>query len=187
MTCARPTACKSCPPVPTVPGAPRVRIRPLSGRDAAAYAAFVRGLSRETLNNRLLGAGLAVTSDGIERLLRVDQSSHVALAATTRIDGETRIIGIARYALESASDRGEMAVTVADEWQGMGIGCRLLRALVRHARKAGVAELFGDAFATNDAMIRLMRGAGFTLGPSPGDAHLTRGSLRLVPPRPRNA
>jgi len=151
--------------------------------DAPGYAAFVRGLSRETLRNRLLGGGLAITAEALDRMLRVDQVRHVALAATVRIDGETLIIGIARYALEAASDRGEFAVTVADEWQNMGIGCRLLRALVRHARKAGVAELFGDAFAGNTGMIALMSHAGFTLGRTPGESHLTRGTLRLSPPR----
>ncbi len=52
---------------------------------------------------------------------------------------------------------------------------------MRHARKAGVAELFGDAFATNTGMIMLMHHAGFELGRTPGDAHLTRGTLRLAP------
>jgi GNAT superfamily N-acetyltransferase len=161
----------------------RVRMRLLRASDGPDYVAFVRGLSRETLYNRLLGGGLALTAEALDRMLRVDQVRHVAIAATARIDGEPRIVGVARYALEAASERGEFAVTVADEWQHMGIGCLLLRAVVRHARKAGVAELFGDAFATNAGMVALMSQAGFTLGRTPGDSHLTRGTLRLAPPR----
>jgi GNAT superfamily N-acetyltransferase len=170
-------------PAPGRAARPRVRIRPLRASDGAGYVAFVRGLSHETLRNRLLGGGLAVTAEALDRMLRVDQVRHVALAATARVDGEVRIIGVARYALESASERGELAVTVADEWQGMGIGCLLIRRLVQHARKSGVAELYGDSFATNTGMVVLMRRAGFTLGRTPGDAQLTRGTLRFAPPR----
>lgn len=183
MPCSLLTTGRRCLPDPGAIATPRVRVRPLRASDGPGYAAFVRGLSPQTLYNRLLGGGVAVTAEALDRLLRVDQVRHVALAATVRIDGEVRIIGVARYALESASDRGEFAVTVADEWQHMGIGGLLMRALVHHARKANVVELFGDAFATNAGMLTLMSRTGFTLGRTPGDAHLTRGTLRLAPRR----
>jgi L-amino acid N-acyltransferase YncA len=65
------------------------------------------------------------------------------------------------------------------------VGHALLRALVRRARAAGVRTLFGDAFPSNTAMLTLMQHCGFALASCPGDAHLTRGTRLLAPPRPR--
>lgn len=163
----------------------RLRVRALRPDDAARYEAFVRGLSRETLYNRLLGAGLAVTPEGLQRLVNVDQRTHVALAAVLRERGEVRIVGVARYALEADPSLAELAVTVDDAWQGRGIGHRLLAALVRRARSAGVARLFGDCFPSNTAMLALLRDAGFVIESCPGDVHLTRGTRLLARPRRR--
>jgi acetyltransferase len=168
-----------------LPGGERVRIRPLRRDDAPAYESFVRGLSAETLYNRLLGAGLVVTPEGLEHMIGIDQVTHVALVATVkRADGES-IVGVARYALELDPACAELAVTVADDWQGKGVGRALLGALVRRARKAGVRVLFGDALPGNAAMLGLMVREGFHLASSPGDAHLTRGTRLVAGPRRR--
>jgi acetyltransferase len=169
----------------TLANGARLRIRPLRERDAPGYEAFVRGLSAETLYNRLLGAGLAVTAEGLHRLIAVDQVTHVALAATVRAPGGERIVGVARFALEVDPAIAELAVTVADDWQGRGVGRALLNALVRRARVAGVRTLFGDVFPSNISMLVLLQHAGFALASCPGDAHLTRGTRLLSKPRTR--
>lgn len=175
-------------PLPVrLPGGAKLVIRPLGHADAPAYERFVRGLSEQTLHNRLLGAGLAVTPEALACMVDVDQRTHVALAAVERVPAGERIVGVARYALEADPALAELAVTVADAWQGQGVGRALLAALVRRARAAGVRMLFGDAFPSNAAMLALLRSAGFALAPTPGDAHLTRGSMLLRDPRPRKA
>jgi acetyltransferase len=170
-----------------LPGGARLVIRPLRPDDAPAYECFVHGLSAETLHNRLLGAGLAITPEALAYMLAVDQLTHVALAAVERTPDGERIVGIARYALEADPALAELAVTVADAWQGQGVGHALLAALVRRARAGRVKMLFGDAFPSNAAMLALMRNAGFSLAPTPGDAHLTRGSMLLRAPRRKGA
>jgi acetyltransferase len=168
-----------------LPGGAKLVIRPLRREDARAYERFAYSLSAETLHNRLLGAGLAITPERLAYMVEVDQLTHVALAAIERATGGERIVGVARYALEADPTLAEFAVTVADAWQGQGVGRALLAALVRRARAAGVKMLFGDTFPSNTAMLALMRSADFALAPTPGDAHLTRGSMLLRAPRPR--
>jgi acetyltransferase len=119
--------------------------------------------------------------------VNVDQRTHVALAAVVREDGAERIVGVARYALEADPALAELAVTVDDAWQRRGVGRRLLAALIRRARSAGVASLFGDCFPSNTAMLSLLRSADFTIATSPGDVHLTRGTRLLSRPRRRRA
>ena len=54
----------------------------------------------------------------------------------------------------------EIAVAVADSWQGLGIGRRLLDAGVAWARSAGVRRLVATAFISNTRILRLVRSLG---------------------------
>jgi GNAT superfamily N-acetyltransferase len=48
--------------------------------------------------------------------------------------------------------RAEFALDVADDWQRLGPGTRLLRRLMSTARRQCVQDLFGDVLRDNAAM-----------------------------------
>jgi acetyltransferase len=154
-----------------------VTLRPLRPHDRDIEHAFVRGLSPETRSNRLLGGTIAVTPEYIERLVSVDFSRDMALAATTMLDGET-LLGVARYVLDEDDEAAEFAIVVADAWHGRGIGSRLLRKLIEAARRHGVKRLHGDILAMNRPMLDLARKLGFRLGRHE-DPTLTRAVLEV--------
>ena len=154
-----------------------VTLRPLRPEDRDIEHAFVSGLSPETRHNRLLGGAVAITRDYVERLVNVDYSRDMALAATAMIDGET-LIGVARYVSDRNNEAAEFALVVADAWQGRGIGSRLLAKLIDVARRRGLKRLYGEILATNRPMLELVRKLGFKLSRHE-DATLTRASLDL--------
>jgi acetyltransferase len=154
-----------------------VTLRPLRPEDRDIEFAFVSGLYPETRHNRLLGGAIAITREYIERLVSVDYSRDMALAATAMLDGEA-LIGVARYVLDKNNEAAEFAIVVADAWHGRGIGARLLAKLIDVARRRGLKRLYGDILATNRPMLELVRKLGFTLGRHE-DATLTRASLDL--------
>ena len=118
-----------------------------------------------------------MTPEYIERLVSVDFSRDMALAATTMLDGET-LLGVARYVLDRDNQSAEFALVVADAWQGRGIGSRLLGKLVDVAGRHGVKRLYGDILAMNRPMLELARKLGFRLGRHE-DPTLTRASVDL--------
>jgi acetyltransferase len=152
-------------------------LRPLRPEDREIEHAFVSGLSAETRHNRLLGGSLAITREYIERLVNVDYSRDMALAATAMLDGE-KLIGVARYVLDKNNESAEFAIVVADAWHGRGIGTRLLAKLIDVARQHGVKRLYGEILATNRPMLELVRKLGFKLVRH-DDPTLTRASLDL--------
>ena len=152
-------------------------MRPLRPEDRDIESAFVAGLSAETRHNRLLGGAIAITREYIERLVTVDYSRDMALAATAML-GEETLIGVARYVLDADGESGEFAIVVADAWQGRGIGGRMLAKLIEVARRRELKRLYGDILATNRPMLELARKQGFNLGRH-DDATLTRASLVL--------
>lgn len=84
---------------------------------------------------------------------------HVAYGALDRATG--RSLGVARYARDDERAAGaEVAVAVADAWQGRGVGRLMLGRLAVHARAAGIATLRASVLAGNRPALALMRGLG---------------------------
>ena len=154
-------------------------LRPLRPEDRDIELAFVSGLSAETRHNRLLGGAIAITREYIERLISVDFSRDMALAATAHA-GWRRASSAwrATCATRTATPRSSPSC-VADAWHGRGIGSRLLGKLIEAARGHGVKRLHGEILAMNRPMLGLVTKLGFELSRHE-DRDLTRAVLTCV-------
>ena len=131
--------------------------------------AFVCNLSRDSAYNRLF-SNRKLTAQEIRQLTCIDYEREMALVAVHAEGGQASLLGVARYVKNA--DGAEFALVVADAWQHRGVGTLLLRALLRHARSAGIARLHGVTLAGNQAMQGLARKLGFTLQADARDATL---------------
>ena len=61
-------------------------------------------------------------------LVNVDGVRHVAFVATLRLDHDEEVIGEARYDVSADGDSAELALVVADIWQGQGLAVAMLDA-----------------------------------------------------------
>ena len=157
-----------------LPSGQALRVRPIRHDDGALEEAFVRSLSLQTRYQRMLSGGIAVTSEWIDAMTHIDYHRHMAFAVTMMSDGGERFIGVGRYVVDAATQSAEMALVLADAWQGQGLGRRLLATLIEHAQAAGVREMVGLVLADNKGMLRLARGMGFAPSPDPEDPLLVR-------------
>jgi acetyltransferase len=112
-------------------------IRPIEPSDKAQLADGLRHLSVASARLRFLSSKPSFTAAELRYLTEVDGHDHIALVA---IDDDTGcLIGVARCVrLEGQPDTAEMAIVVADAWQGRGVGRALAEALSAAARRAGV-------------------------------------------------
>lgn len=151
-----------------------VTIRPVLPQDAELERLFVReGLTPSSRYERF-HTGLNEMPESLVRTFtEVDYRKHFALVAESFSEGVHRQVADARYVLDEEGN-AEFALVVADAWQGMGIGRRLLRMLVTAAGAGGAPVIYGDALATNARMIALARECGFSLALQPEDARLLR-------------
>ena len=157
-----------------------VTIRPMSHADADREQDFVRRLSPESKRYRFLGAVRDLTPDEVRQFCDVDGHRSMAFIATVEEDGRQRMIGVSRYAPNAESSAREIAITVADDWQHRGLGTRLARALIRHAREHGIRKLYSMDLADNAQMRMLARDLGMKASPDPEDAHQVMYSLSLA-------
>jgi acetyltransferase len=156
-----------------------ITVRPIRPEDIDLEAEFVHKLSRETRYNRFLGGGIALTQERLEQLTRIDFRRDMALIATVTIEGPETAVGVARYMRLADDASCEFAVTIADAWQGYGVGKKLLALLIDSARAHGIRRIFGEVLATNTPMLRLAGSLGFRIERHPDGAELRRVTLDL--------
>ena len=159
-----------------------ITVRPIRPEDVDLEVEFIRRLSPESIYNRVFSNSLALTPEWLERLTRIDFTRDMAIIATVTLDGRETQIGVARYARLPNATSCEFAIAVADQWQGCGIGVRLLRELITIAARSGITEIVGDVLATNVAMFALARKVGMRVQPHPEGATLRRLVLPIPDP-----
>jgi acetyltransferase len=140
-----------------------VTIRPIRPEDAGIEATFVQKLSVQSRYLRFRHALRELTPDLLVRFTQIDYDREMALVATIDEGGGEDQIGVARYVTNPDGRSCEFAIVVADEWQGRGLGARLIQRLIAIARQRGLETIVGEVMADNEAMLELMRALGFSI------------------------
>jgi len=143
----------------------RLALRPARSSDGDALQAYVRGLSPDSRYNRFLGAVNELPALELARTLAANGRDTLTLLLTSTAGDRETVVGEARVALSCAKRAGEFSMSIADDWQHLGVGSALLAEIERKAAADGIELLFGDTLRTNDGMIGLARAHGFRLGP----------------------
>jgi acetyltransferase len=149
-------------------------VRALQPEHADLEVRFGLALSAQSRYERFLGGGVKLTPQLLARLVNVDFSRDAALIATVAFADSETPVGVGRYALTTEEDTAEIAVTIADAWQGCGLGRLLLERIIDAARRNGVRRLTGDVLASNARMLALARRLGFRIEAHPEGATLRR-------------
>ncbi len=159
-------------------------LRPVHPGDATRLGElFEDGLSRAARYSRFHGAVGRLSAARLAWMAEADFQRHAAFIVTRQEDGLEHALGEGRWVRSAANPGAEFALSVADAWQGRGIGRQLLSALVQAGREQGLPCLLGDVLPGNHAMQSLARGQRFGCCTHPDDAALMRVELSLAPRR----
>ncbi|MFF5205132.1 GNAT family N-acetyltransferase [Streptosporangium sp. NPDC000396] len=139
-------------PVRATPG-DAVEIRPARVDDEERVRRFLEGLSNRTQVQRFFTVLSRPSTSLVRALLAVDERRDALLA----VHGEA-VVGHAMSFKGSGTDL-EIAVVVADEWQGRGLGSRLVRELLRRAEGAGARTLGMEVLGDNRRVLAMVRRA----------------------------
>jgi GNAT superfamily N-acetyltransferase len=140
----------------------RVRLRLTRPSDLPKIECFLERLSPETRARRFLVATPTLPDHLVRRFAYYDPRKRLTLAATMPRDGGEEIIGMADVAL-LATGLAEIAVVVADDAQGNGVGKLLSDSVAALAMQRGATHLKAEMLENNTAMLQLMRRLGTTV------------------------
>jgi RimJ/RimL family protein N-acetyltransferase len=136
-------------------------VRPLTERDRDALEAAVMRLSPTSRLLRFAAPKPRLTKADLDRLMDLDHHDREALVAVDPASGEG--VAVARYAaMPGEPGVAELAVTVADAWQGRGLGGALTQLVIDRARDEGFGRLLAIALGENRRAVRMLRRGGFT-------------------------
>jgi acetyltransferase len=145
----------------------RVAVRPIRPEDAAPEQRFFDALSEKSRFQRFMNQMAHLPPQMLARFTQLDYDRELALVALAP-DGR-EFIGVGRYAPNTDGETAEFALTIADAWQGRGIGRALLERLCDCARAAGYRVLFGHILHANREMLELAERLGFAKSGSDGE------------------
>ena len=152
--------------------------REATPQDFARYfAEAFEELSAESRHLRFFTAVRELPPNVLARLSDVDGVQNAAIIAFDAgahlpDHPEGKPVGVARW-MANTEGPPELSVTVIDEYQGCGVGSRLMDALLVLARKRGVRRIIADVLRENVAMRALINRYRAVVQPS-GDPLVVR-------------
>ena len=144
-------------------------VRPVRVEDAVELGRFYADLSLESRVFRFFAAVVNADSS-IKRMVEVDYTSSYGLVALA--GAKAQIVGHAMY-VKTAPRQAELALAVADAYQGRGLGTILLGQLAEAAASAGLDVLEAVVRPENHNMLQMLRESGFPVHArsEPGEVH----------------
>jgi RimJ/RimL family protein N-acetyltransferase len=135
-----------------------ILVRPLRPEDAPRLKEGFAKLSALARRRRFLDGVSDLTDEQIAQFLRTDQVRHAAFGAANLEKPHEPGIGIARYIrLNDDTEAADVAITIADDYQGRGAGFVLQACLHLTAHRNGIKRLFYDVLSDNDRIIKHLK------------------------------
>jgi len=135
-----------------------ITLRAIRSEDREGLRTAFSHLDPDTIYKRFFGAKRELSEVELTAATEVDFDSVVALVAVLDTMPET-IIGAGRYVRspQPSSRVAEVAFTVAEDYQGLGLASLILRELSAIALSAGVAHFIAEVLPYNIAMLQVFR------------------------------
>jgi GNAT superfamily N-acetyltransferase len=134
----------------------KVLLRPIRPEDRERVVEGLKRLSPASRYLRFHSAVDHLSERQLDYLTRIDHVDHEAIVAIDLDHPDRPGVGVARYIREPYEPEvAEAAITVADEYHGMGAGTILLGALACRARENGVAVFRSYVLDGNRGMLEV--------------------------------
>ncbi|MBS1992428.1 MAG: GNAT family N-acetyltransferase [Cyanobacteria bacterium SZAS LIN-3] len=140
-----------------------VFVRAITPADRDLLREGMHHLSKQSLYNRFFTYKDDLSEKELDYFTNVDFVNHVALLAGFYQDGHFEPAATARYIVSTdpkQAGSAELAVTVAEEYQGMGFATVLMQHLSRIAGANGLKELVGLVLPGNTKMLSVLTRTG---------------------------
>ncbi|MGA8529536.1 MAG: bifunctional acetate--CoA ligase family protein/GNAT family N-acetyltransferase, partial [Acidobacteriaceae bacterium] len=152
-------------------------IRPIRPEDEPLIVAFHDRLSERTVVERYftsLDLNARTAHERLTRICFIDYDRELALVAETHGPDGPRIGGVSRMIRGEHGGSATLAVVIADDCQGLGLGGELMRRTLAAARAEGIPQVMIHFLPENDRMRKLSVKLGFALTEEKG---LVRGTI----------
>ena len=155
-----------------------VQIRPIRPDDRSRWVDLMGSMSWATRFKRGARRIEALGEADIDRAVNPKPPGEVAIVAIATGLPSQPMVGVVRGTRRDA-DVWAFTIVLLDEWQGRGIGSRLMEELIGAVRVTGARCIEGEVLATNRGMLDFVAKLGFEIGPAIAGAMVRRVVLHI--------
>jgi acetyltransferase len=140
-----------------------VLLRPIKPEDEPLWLEMFKNFSEESIRFRFFQIIKDTPHEIRVRYCNIDYDREIAIVAELTENGRRKILGVTRVSLEPDRKTGEIAFIVADPWQGLGLGTKMVDHVIEICKDMGVETIYGIMLPDNYRAINLMKKMGFTI------------------------
>ena len=145
----------------TLPGREGVILRPIKPEDEPLVDDMYTTISEESFRGRFFQADKHASHEMHIRQCNIDYDRETGIVVETKEHDKRRIVGIGTLVTATSQKSAEYAVLVHDDYQGKGLGYKLLDVLIGIAQEKGLEEIYGYVLANNTKMLDICKKLGF--------------------------
>ena len=141
-------------------------IRAIRPDDKAMLIEGFSHLGDESVQMRFFFSKNEISDNELTFYTELDYVNHFALVAFIKADDHDVLVGGCRYIAFSESDddsRAEVAFTVIDDYQGLGVATLLFKHLIKVAHFNGIKEFVADVLVENKGMRKVFEKSGLPI------------------------
>jgi acetyltransferase len=139
-----------------------VLLRPIKPEDEPMWQEMFQSFSEESIRYRFFQI-IKATPEMRKRYCNIDYDKEIAIVAELSEEGKKRILGVFRLILEPDLKTGEIAFIIADQWQNLGLGSKMMRHMMRICKDKKLEAIYGVVLKNNIKGARFMKNMGFTI------------------------
>ncbi|MGQ9726867.1 MAG: GNAT family N-acetyltransferase, partial [Candidatus Bathycorpusculaceae bacterium] len=140
-----------------------VLLRPIKPEDEPLWLEMFRNFSEESIRFRFFQIIKDTPHEVRVRYCNIDYDREIAIVAELTENGQRKILGVVRVSLEPDRKSGEIAFIVADPWQGLALGTKMVDYTIEICKEVGVETLYAIMLPDNHRAINLTKKMGFEL------------------------
>ena len=140
-----------------------VLFRPIKPEDEPLWLEMFQNFSEESIRYRFFEIIKDTPHEVRIRYTNIDYDRELGIVPVLQEKGKEKILGVVRLIEEPDGKRGEIAFIVADPWQRLGLGSKMLDYMIEICIERGLDEIYGIMLPDNFRAQELMKKMGFTL------------------------
>ena len=140
-----------------------VLIRPIKPEDEPLWLEMFQNFSEESIRYRFFQILKDTPHETRIRYTNIAYDLEIAIVPELTENGHRKILGVVRVSIEPDGKTGEIAFIMADQWQGLGLGTKLVNYAIEICKDMKLETIYAIMLPDDRRTINMMRKMGFTI------------------------
>jgi acetyltransferase len=138
-----------------------VLLRPIKPEDEPMWLEMFQSFSEESIRYRFFQLLKDTPHEVRVRYCNIDYDREIAIVAELDEKDYKRILGVGRLSIEPDGKTGELAFIIGDQWQGQGLGTKVVDFVLEIAKEMHIEAIYAIMLSDNHRALNLTKKMGF--------------------------